>query len=160
MSQPSQPFAIDRQDRRIQSFEALQRGGMFDAEPRNAAGLGLSSTKQGPVERLGRTRGEEDAPTLRQQRRDLIARDLDRGRGGAAGLVGARGVGEAIPLARAFQPAQHRRARLGGERGRGLVIEVDHARHLPLNPVRVERSIVVAPAKAGAARYLCSEAVC
>ncbi len=60
-----QPFAVGREDRRIQPFEALQRGCMFDAQPRDAARHDLRAAQQRPVERLGRARGKEDAPALR-----------------------------------------------------------------------------------------------
>src|SRR3546814_3287278 len=78
------PRAIDRQDRGVQSFEAYQRRGMFDAEPGDAAWPRPRAAEERPVQRLGRARGEEEAAALWQQRRDLIARDLDRGGGSAA----------------------------------------------------------------------------
>jgi len=110
---------------------------MFDAEPRNPAGHRARSAEERPVQRLGRARREDDAPPARQQRRHLIARNLDGRRRRAPGLVRARGVRKAVAVI--AKPAQHRLARFRRKRGRGLIVEVDHLRHLPANRVGVER---------------------
>ena len=84
------------------------------------------------VQRLGRTAGEDHPAAPGQQRRDLLARQLNRRRCRPARAVHRVRIGEAHILGPG-QPRLHCRARFRRERGGRLVVKVDesggHARN-------------------------------
>ena len=107
----------------IERTGCIEHRGMFDRGNRNAARV--THAADGEVDRLGCTAGENDPPTRRHQRSHLVARDFDRGRSHPPHAVRAVRIAEAGAL-RSVEPTQHRIARLGRERGTGLVVEIDH----------------------------------
>ncbi len=123
-----------RSRRTLSSRDGASRSAPHDARcstRRDASGAGppLPPPRRSPrIARLSASvpeRGEDDLVRgSREERREPLARVLESALGTASELVNARGVAEVTAEER-----KHRLQHLGGQRRRGVVVEIDRLGH-------------------------------